>query len=56
MKLTHRPMRWSVYVYPEASPTLGHTVYLGRYRTVAVLIALAYWPFTTRSVQVLRRS
>lgn len=55
MRLAHRPCDWYVYVYWEAKPTLGDTIYSGRYRTIAILIALAYWPFTTRSVRVGKR-
>lgn len=52
MKLRHKEKAWSVYLYWPAKPTLGDTIYQGRYKWLAYAIGLAVWPFTTRTVSV----
>lgn len=51
----HRPKVWDVYVYSEARPAAGDFIYRGRYRIIALIIAAAVWPFTTDTVEVVRR-
>lgn len=52
MKLRHKEKRWSVYLHWPAKPTLGDTIYQGRYKWLAYAIGLVVWPFTTRTVSV----
>lgn len=50
----HRPLIYRVYVYRPAKPLLGRTVYLGRYLTIARVVAACMWLRTTRTVAVIR--
>lgn len=50
----HRPKVWRVYAYWPAKPTLGRTVYIGRYLTIARIVAAWRWLWTTRTVAIIR--